>query len=95
MLNIPDIIELWPSSAELARRIGEKPIVVHRWKARERIPGTYDVKLVEQAKTDGIDLSFQMLAQARVAPRRDQSGHSGRVLQAPTDKPARSSEDAA
>ena len=78
MLNIPDIIDLWPSSAELARRIGEKPIVVQRWKSRGRIPGEYDTKLVSQAKEDGLELTYEDLAKARSY---DQAGHAEAAIQ--------------
>lgn len=79
--TIPQIIAEWPNCAVLARRLGRKPVVVQRWLSRGRIPGENDADLVRIAKEDGINLSFEDLAQARALSNAYQIGTRGRVRQ--------------
>ena len=81
MRTVPEIIDLWPSAAELARRLGEKPIVVQRWRSRGRIPAQYLAGIVRLAESDGINLTFKDLALACAQSNGDQGGHTGRGRQ--------------
>lgn len=82
MRTVQDILDRWPSAAELARRLGLDPIVVQRWRSRGRIPGEYDVALVERALLDGFVLSYEDLAQARANSNIDHDGRGNYSLQA-------------
>lgn len=67
------IIARWPSRAELARDVGVTSYAVHNW-ARRRIPGGYDLALLEAAHRRGIPLTLEELAHARAArPKADGS----------------------
>lgn len=49
-----DIIALWPTAADLARAIGEKPDTVRRWRLRSSIPAWHWQAIDEAARTSGI-----------------------------------------
>lgn len=59
------IFTIWPTIAEFAREIGEKPVTVSLWKQRGSIPGNRDVAIVEAAKKRGVTVTYEELARAR------------------------------
>jgi hypothetical protein len=63
LTTFADIIELWPSAAELARDLNEvKDITVRAWKARG-IPAQYWDEVVASAHRRGFDqVSVEMLS---------------------------------
>ncbi|MCF6304380.1 MAG: hypothetical protein L3J33_03300 [Rhodobacteraceae bacterium] len=60
-----EILELWPSMAELARDLGVKQGIVAGWRRNNSIPAKYDGLIVRHAKTRGIDLSYAKISEAR------------------------------
>lgn len=60
-----DILAMWPSRSELARRIGLPIPTVCAWWARQSIPADAYTALVEQARKDDLPLTFEELARAR------------------------------
>ena len=66
-MNVRDIIERWPSRADLADDIGERYNTVTLWVFKDSIPGKYDVKLMAAARKRGVFLSYEELAQLRAA----------------------------
>ncbi len=89
MQTIQDIIALWPSAAELARRLGQKPIVVQRWRSRGRIPAQYFPAIIGLAESDGINLTYKDLSLACAHSNGDQYGHSVKERQGEAKFPAR------
>jgi hypothetical protein len=85
MANSPtaqDIIDRWPSRAEMAKDVGRPVIVVHRWWQRSSIPAKYDTRLLDAASARNIPLNWRELMDAR-SPNSDQHGQSGEENQAP------------
>lgn len=74
MTTASEIIDLWPSASEFARRLGEKPVVAQRWKMRGRIPGKYDTRIVKLAKAEGKPVTYEMLALSRSSGHKYQNG---------------------
>ncbi len=60
-----DILDMWPSRAELARDLDEASVTVRQWGRNNSIPGKADVGLVSAAKRRGFMLTFEMLARSR------------------------------
>ncbi len=65
MLIARDILDMWPTRAELARDIDCPGVTVRAWFIRGSIPGSADVALVNAAKQRGFALTFEMLARSR------------------------------
>lgn len=65
MLTAKDILDLWPTRADVARDIGYPDVTVRAWGNRDSIPGVADVPLVSAAKRRGFALTFEMLAHSR------------------------------
>lgn len=66
-----DIISLWPTVAELATAIDEKPDTVRRWRLRSSIPPWKWYAVEDAAKTASIrGVSFAVLS--RLAPKKYQ-----------------------
>lgn len=59
------VFTIWPNAAELAREIGEKPVTVRAWRNRGSIPADRDRVIIEAARSRGIDLRYEDLADAR------------------------------
>ena len=60
-----EILDLFPTRAELAREIGEADVTVRQWGRNNSIPGRADVALVSAAKKRGLKLTYEDLARAR------------------------------
>lgn len=58
---------IWPSPSALAADLGLPYTTVHSWFARERIPASRDLDLVEAAARRGEVLTLEDLAAARRA----------------------------
>ena len=56
-----DVIDWWPSAAELARQLGVKPQTVQKWRVRRNIPASYWPALIRVAKARKIRLSPDQL----------------------------------
>ena len=67
MLTAKDILDLWPTRADIARDIRYPDVTVRAWGNRNSIPGAADVPLVRAAKQRGFTLTFEMLAHARAS----------------------------
>lgn len=65
MRTAREILDMWPTRAEVAREIGEAPVTVRAWGNRNSIPGYVDVALVNAAGRRGFVLTFEMLARSR------------------------------
>ncbi len=65
MKTARDILDLWPTRAELAREINEAPVTVRQWGRNNSIPGKADVALVTSAMGRGIALTYEDLARSR------------------------------
>ncbi len=65
MKTARDILDLWPTRAEVARDIGYPDVTVRAWGNRNRIASAADVALVNAAKRRGFDLTFEELARSR------------------------------
>jgi transposase-like protein len=72
MQTVPDIIDRWPSVAELADDLGEKPNTVSKWRQRKRIPPDQWLPLVTCARKRRIPLDLTTLAKLA-----QQSGSGG------------------
>lgn len=59
---VAKIIDKWPSQAELANDLGEKPNTVSKWRQRGRIPPEQWLPMVAAAKRRGISLDVNTLA---------------------------------
>ncbi len=59
------VFEIWPTTAQMARELGEKEVTVRAWKRRGRIPAEKDIELVRTAKSHGKNLTFENLAKIR------------------------------
>ena len=62
METVPEIIDKWPSVAELADDLGEKPNTVSKWRQRQRIPSDRWLPLVACARKRRIPLDLTTLA---------------------------------
>jgi hypothetical protein len=62
-MTFSHLIEQWPSLAELAADIGQKPEAVQKWKQRNSVPSVHWLALIDAAKRRGIKLSMETLAQ--------------------------------
>ena len=67
MPTAKDILDLWPTRADVARDISYPDVTVRAWGNRDSIPGVADVALVNAAKRRGFTLTFEMLARSRAA----------------------------
>ena len=65
MFTARDILDMWPTRADVARDIGYPYVTVRAWGNRDSIPGAADVPLVDVAKRRGLFLTFEMLARSR------------------------------
>ena len=63
MKTFKEIINLWPSQAELARDLGALPETVGKWHQRNRVPGWRWLPMVEAAKRRKIPLSVKTMAE--------------------------------
>ena len=61
MDNFRDVINAWPSTAELAEDIDEKVATVFKWRERDRIPSGKWVVLLAAAKKRHIKLDEKLL----------------------------------
>lgn len=59
-----DVIDWWPSAAELARQLGVKPQTVQKWRIRRNIPASYWPALIVAAKARKKRLTAQQLMEA-------------------------------
>ncbi|WCE67948.1 hypothetical protein PL335_06270 [Sulfitobacter faviae] len=59
------ILNIWPTMADLAKDIGKPYSTVAAWKARGKIPADHDFNLIEAAARRGKTLTLEQLAQAR------------------------------
>ena len=62
------IIEEFGSIADFARKTGQPYKRACLWAYRGSIPAKYDTEIVSAAAREGIELSYEDLAQARAAP---------------------------
>ncbi|MGR3825212.1 MAG: carph-isopro domain-containing protein [Salipiger marinus] len=76
------IAHIWPTMAELASDIGKPYSTVAAWKQRGRIPAEHDFALIKAAKDRGHELSFEVLARARVEKSSAQSCSNASSVQA-------------
>ena len=58
------LIDRWPTRAALADRIGEKTATVHKWAQNRSIPAWHHARVLDAAKSDGIDLTAEELIAA-------------------------------
>lgn len=64
--SVSELIDLWSSPAEMAADLGMiDPTIVRMWKYRQRIPATYDLKIVEAAKRRKFPVTLLLLAELR------------------------------
>ena len=61
-MTFSDVIELWPTAAELAREISVKEVTVRAWKFRT-IPAEYWKDIEAAAKARGLAVSIDDLAE--------------------------------
>lgn len=59
-----DVIDWWPSAAELARQLGVQPQTVQKWRIRRNIPASYWPALITAAKARKIRLTAAQLMEA-------------------------------
>lgn len=59
------IVDIWPSVAELARDLSLPYPTVAAWRQRGNIPARYDLSLVAAARSRGVVLTLDQLAEAR------------------------------
>ncbi|WP_409202455.1 carph-isopro domain-containing protein [Sulfitobacter sp. W074] len=60
-----EILNIWPTMADLAKDIGKPYSTVAAWKARGKIPADHDFDLIEAAEKRGRALTLEQLAEAR------------------------------
>ena len=66
MKTARDIIKLWPSRLEMANDLPRATLfTVNSWATRNRIAASHDRDIVKAAKKRGLDVTFEMLADAR------------------------------
>lgn len=70
------IISRWPSRREMAHDADVQMVTVHRWFARDSIPGEYDIALLGAARRRGIDLTLEDLARARAQRHADKTSRA-------------------
>lgn len=56
-----DVINWWPSAAELARQLGVEPQTVQKWRIRRNIPASHWPALIKLAKQRKHRLTAEML----------------------------------
>jgi hypothetical protein len=66
--SFSEVIDLWPSIAELARDIGEPYETVRQWRLRDSVPARALDKIKRAAGLRGFDLSADVLM--RIAAQR-------------------------
>jgi hypothetical protein len=54
MTSVKDLLELWPSTARLARDTGIDAAAIRMWKHRGKIPAEHFASLVQSARRFGI-----------------------------------------
>lgn len=62
MNRFRDVIDAWPSPAELAGDIGEKLYNVQKWRVRDSIPAKNWDAIVSAAKKRGYRVTLAMLS---------------------------------
>lgn len=60
--TVAQVIDKWPSQADLANDLGEKPNTVSKWRQRGRIPPEQWLPMVESARRRRIKLDVTTLA---------------------------------
>ena len=60
-----NILNIWPTMADLAKDIDKPYSTVAAWKARGKIPADHDFVLIDAAAKRGKTLTLEQLAQAR------------------------------
>lgn len=86
MLSVRDIIEKWPSAAEMARDLGlRRPAHGAMMKMRGSIPSQHWPRLVDAAARRGLEgVTFETLAKAHAAaPRSEPEPGSSETSSAP------------
>lgn len=56
-----DVIDWWPSAAQLAREIGLDPQTVQKWRVRARIPADYWPAVIKAGKARKIRITAAQL----------------------------------
>jgi hypothetical protein len=64
MPSFSDIVNLWPSAAELARDIGIGTVRARAWRNRNGIPAEMWPAVITAAKARGLMVDAEMLMQA-------------------------------
>jgi hypothetical protein len=59
------ILNIWPTTADLAEDLGVPYTTAASWKARGGFPAWRDIDLVAAARKRGGDLTLEQIAQAR------------------------------
>jgi len=62
-MNFREIVNLWPSMADLSADLGERYETVRKWRGRNRIPSEYWTRIVRAAKKRRLKVTIEMLAQ--------------------------------
>lgn len=60
-----EIIDLWPSTSELAKDLGVNGWRVQKWRTRNKIPSSFWVELIAAGKKRGLIVSLEALAVAK------------------------------
>ena len=61
--DFKQVIGLWPSIAELADELGEKPFTVEKWRTRNRVPDRAWKRLAVAAKARKLPVTTDLLAE--------------------------------
>ena len=83
-----EIVDRWPSRKELASDLSAETVTVHRWVQRNSIPGWYDARILNAAKTRGIKLTADELVMHR-ASHNEQFGQAIADIQPASSKEER------
>lgn len=70
MRNFKEVIDLWPSTAELASDVGKEADAVRKWKERGSIPSDVWADLVAAAVKRNYPVDVQLLASLAKKPKR-------------------------